>query len=244
MEEMAKMRLPENHAAQALQTVPFFANLKPDEAEELSQRLVPRRFSAGQVIFHHGDPGGLLYIISRGKVKIAHSSPDGQEALLAILGAGDFFGELALLDNSPRSATAEALEDTDTLTLHRADFRRFLSSNPDFAMHVLHTMAQHIRRLNSQLSDIFFLDLSGRLARTLLRLADRHGRESDDGILIDLSLTQTDLAEMTGATRVSINKTLGRFRRSKWVKTRGRYFIITDREGLENLIQVSGGAVY
>lgn len=232
------------HAAQALQSVPFFASLDESEAEALARRLVVRRFSADQIIFHHGDPGGLLYIISRGKVKISHSTPEGQEALLAILGAGDFFGELALLDDSPRSATAEALEPTETLTLHREDFRRYLNSNPDFAMHVLQTMAQHIRRLNRQISDIFFLDLPGRLARTLLRLADEHGRLTGDGIVIDLTLTQTDLAEMTGATRVSINKTLGRFRRAKWVKTQGRRLTITDRDALNNLIQISGGAIY
>ena len=238
------MKRQNTKAELALQSVPFFSNLKSEEVSELAERLVLRRFGIGQVIFHHGDPGGLLYIISQGKVKITHSTLDGQEALLAILGNGDFFGELALLDDSPRSATAEALEPTETLTLHRTDFRRFLGSNPDFAMHVLQSMARHIRRLNSQLSDIFFLDLPGRLARTLLRLADEHGHLAEDGILIDLSLTQTDLAEMTGATRVSINKALGRFRREGWVKTKGRRFTIMDRNALENLILISGGSAY
>lgn len=239
------MKSNKNSAAQALQWVPFFTNMNPEEADGLAKRLVIRRFSAGQTIFHHGDPGGLLYIISKGKVKIAHSTPDGQEALLAILGPGDFFGELALLDDSPRSATAEAIESTETLTLHREDFIRYMQHNPDFALHVLHTMAQHIRRLNNQISDIFFLDLPGRLARTLLNLADQHGRQTEDGIVIDLSLTQTDLAEMTGATRVSINKALGRFRRSKWVRVNGRRFTILDRDAMQNLIQLSGGsAVY
>jgi CRP/FNR family transcriptional regulator, cyclic AMP receptor protein len=231
-------------ASQALQSVPFFSMLKQEEAVGLANRLVLRRFGQGQIIFHHGDPGGLLYIISEGKVKISHSTTEGQEALLAILGEGDFFGELALLDNSPRSATAEALEPTEALTLHREDFRRYLNSNPEFAMHVLQTMAKHIRRLNSQLSDIFFLDLPGRLARTLLRLADEHGRVVDNQIIIDLALTQTDLAEMTGATRVSINKALGRFRRAGWISTKGRQFTILDRPALENLIQLSGGALY
>lgn len=231
-------------AAQTLQTVPYFSELPHEEVAELASLLVLRRFGHGQVIFHHGDPGGLLYIISRGKVKISYATQDGQEALLAILGAGDFFGELALLDDSPRSATAEALESTESLTLHREDFRTYLGKNPDFTMHVLQTMAKHIRRLNSQLSDIFFLDLPGRLARTLLRLADEHGKEVDDCILIDLILTQTDLAEMTGATRVSINKTLGRFRRSGWVKFESRRLLICDRTALEDLIRLSGGNIY
>lgn len=230
-------------ATQALQAVPFFAGMNQDDAAELAARLVLRRFGAGQVIFHHGDPGGLLYIISKGKVKITYSTPEGQEATLAILGAGDFFGELALLDDSPRSASAEAMETTDTLTLHREDFRRYLGSNPDFALHVLQSMARNIRRLNSQLSDIFFLDLPGRLARALLRLADEHGRVEKEGIVIELSLTQTDLAEMTGATRVSINKALGRFRRAGWVKTKGRRFTIVNRRALEELIQLSGGLI-
>ncbi len=238
------MRDQTTTASQALQSVPFFTELQQDEANELARHLVIRRFNQGQVIFHHGDPGGLLYIISRGKVKISHSTPEGQEALLAILGSGDFFGELALLDNSPRSATAESLETTETLTLHREDFRRYISSNPDFAMHVLQTMAKHIRRLNSQLSDIFFLDLPGRLARTLLRLVDEHGKDVDGGTIIDLTLTQTDLAEMIGATRVSINKTLGRFRRLGWVTTKGRRFMILDRAALENIILLSGGTAH
>ena len=237
------MRNRKYDASEALKLVPFFNNLNQEEVGNLSKRLVPRRFNAGQIIFHHGDPGGLLYIISRGKVKITHSTPDGQEAMLAIFGAGDFFGELALLDDSPRSATVEALEPTETMTLHRDEFIRYINNNPDFSLHVLQTLAQHIRRLNNQLSDIFFLDLPARLARQLLHLAEQHGRNTDEGIRIELSLTQTDLAEMTGATRVSINKALGRFRRSNWVKVSGRKFTIIDRDALRNLIQTSGGSI-
>jgi len=237
------MRNRKYDASEALKLVPFFNNLNQEEVGNLSQRLVPRRFNAGQIIFHHGDPGGLLYIIGRGKVKITHSTPDGQEAMLAIFGAGDFFGELALLDDSPRSATVEALEPTETMTLHRDEFIRYIHNNPNFSLHVLQTLAQHIRRLNNQLSDIFFLDLPARLARQLLHLAEQHGQNTDEGIRIELSLTQTDLAEMTGATRVSINKALGRFRRANWVKVSGRKFTIVDRDALRNLIQTSGGSI-
>ena len=106
---------------------------------------------------------------------------------------------------------------------------------------MLSVLATRVRSLNNQLSDIFFLDLPARLARTLLRLADQYGKPSDRGIQIDLALTQTDLAEMTGGTRVSINKALGRFRRSKWVEVSGRHFTIRDRDALINLIQISGG---
>ena len=228
-------------ASEALQKVPFFSELNKVEAEELSGRLVPRRFGVDQIIFHHGDPGGLLYIITVGKVKISHSTPDGQEALLAILGAGDFFGELALLDEFPRSATAEAMEQTEALTLHRDDFINHISQNPEFAYQVMRTLAKRIRHLNDQLSDVFFLDLNGRLARTLLNLAENHGRPISEGTLIDIALTQTDLAEMTGATRVSVNKTLGRFRKARWVRVRGKHLILLDPNALRNLIQLAGG---
>lgn len=230
-----------NSATDLLKQVPFFAKLNQGEASSLADRLVPRRFGPDQIIFHLGDPGGLLYIITSGKVKISHSTPDGQEAVLAILGTGDFFGELALLDDSPRSATAEAIEITETLTLHREEFMSFMDHNPPFAHHVLLILARRIRHLNSQISDIFFLDLPARLARTLLLLADQHGKQTSNGIVIEISLTQTDLAEMTGATRVSINKALGRFRRAKWVKVNGREVTILDRKALQNLIQISGG---
>ena len=193
------------------------------------------------MIFHLGDPGGLLYLISRGKVKISHTTAEGQEVVLAILGPGDFFGELALLDDSPRSATAIALEPTETWTLHREEFIHYLSDNPDFALHVLKVLARNIRRLNTQLADIFFLDLPGRLARVLLNLAEQYGRKMTDGTLIDLSLTQTDLAEMTGATRVSINKALGRFRRAGWIRVNGRRVTVVDHAALAGLIEVSGG---
>lgn len=230
-------------ATQALQAVPFFNSLSSEEADNLAKLLVIRRFGTEQIVFHHGDPGGLLYIISKGRVKITHSTSEGQEAMLAIVGAGDFFGELALLDDSPRSATAEALEPTETLTLHREDFMRYIQDNPDFALQVLQTMARRIRRLNNQVSDIFFLDLPARLARQLLELADEHGRQTPEGITIQIALTQTDLAEMTGATRVSINKALGRFRRAGWVKVNGRKFTIVKRQELVTLIQLSGGSI-
>jgi CRP-like cAMP-binding protein len=188
-----------------------------------------------------GDPAGLLYIITSGKVKIAYASSDGQEAVLAILGAGDFFGELALLDDSPRSASAESLESTQMLTLHRDEFLGFIDNNPAFSRQVLNVLARRIRHLNNQISDIFFLDLPARLARTLLHLADQHGKPTEKGVVIDISLTQTDLAEMTGATRVSINKALGRFRRENWVKVEGRTVTVLDPDALENLIHISGG---
>lgn len=231
---MATLR--DGSATQALQIVPFFANLSKEQLGELSRSVVPRRFDSNQIIFHLGDPVGLLYVIKRGKVKINHTTREGQEVMLAILGPGDFFGELALIDDAPRSAMAVALEPTETWTLPREEFINFLQDNPDFALHVLKTLAGHIRRLNAQLADVFFLDLPGRLARTLLNLADQYGRHTVEGTVIELKLTQTDMAELTGTTRVSVNKIIGHFRRSGWIRVTGRQVTILDRGALEELI--------
>lgn len=229
-------------AVQALRSIPFFAQLNPNELRDLSRAVVLRRFGPGQIIFHLGDPGGLLYIINHGKVKIYFPNAEGFEVVLAILGDGDFFGDLALFDDAPRSATAETLEPTEAYTLHRDEFLRHLRENPDIAIHVLGSLAQRIRQMNEQISDIFFLDLPGRLARQLLNLARAHGEETAEGILIPLALTQTDLAEMIGATRVSINKALSRFRKAQWVSVKGRRFTIRDAAALENLIRLSGAS--
>lgn len=225
----------------ALRTVPFFSGLNDSELSELSQSLVRRRFTANQVIFHLGDPGGLLYIIETGRIKIFFPNTEGNEVVLAILGQDEFFGELALFDDSPRSATAETVEDTMVYTLNRDEFMRYLGNNPGLSVKMLSTLARRIRLMNEQISDVFFLDLPGRLARKLLALAKDHGEETEDGLFIPMQLTQTDLAEMTGATRVSVNKALRRFRNAEWVSVEQKRFTIRDADALRDLIQLSGG---
>ncbi len=121
------------------------------------------------------------------------------------------------------------------------EFLNYRDNIPDFARHALNNLARRIRHLNSQISDIFFLDLPARMARTLILLADQHGRETSDGVVIDLTLTQTDLAEMTGAARVSINKAIGRFRQANWVLIQGREVTVSYRDAFENLIRTSSG---
>lgn len=219
-----------------LEKVGLFRACSRKELDYIARVTDEVRVEAGRVLAAKGQPGHEFFLIIEGTAVV--QIDDG-----ITLGPGDFFGEMALIDEAPRSATAMALETTETWTLHREEFVAYLQDNPDLALHVLKTLAGHIRRLNVQLADIFFLDLPGRLARTLLNLADQYGRHTVDGTIIDVSLTQTDLAEMTGATRVSINKALGRFKRSGWVRVAGKELTVLDRQALEELIAVSGGRV-
>lgn len=227
---------------QAIRNVPYFASLDDSDLTEISRSMIRRKYAIDQVIFHMDDPGGLLYIILEGKVKVYRTNAEGNEAVLAILGIGEFFGELSLIDNEPRSATAEAIEAAQVYTLHRDDFLRFLKNNPAFSIQISSVLAQRIRSMNEQVSDVLFLDLPGRLARKLIQLAENHGETQPDGsIYIPISLTQSNLAEMTGATRVSVNKALKVFRDAGWVTVANRKITINDMDALSNRIMISGG---
>lgn len=187
----------------------LFADLPDAQLTALAERLRRRTFRRNEVIFHRGDPGGVLYLIREGKVKIHLPSEEGDETVLALLGAGSCFGEIAALDGGPRSATVTAAEPAETFALYRDDLLGFVTGHPDVALALLGTLAARLRRTNEWLEDAYFLDLDQRLARRLDELATEQGHEVADGIEVAFPLTQTDLAGMLGATRVTINRQLG-----------------------------------
>ena len=190
-----------------LQRVPLFAGLPTDELAELSSRLRPRRYGRNETLCLEGDPGTSLYIIDRGRVKLGLTSAEGREIILDLLGPGDVFGELALLDGEPRSANAVAVESSEVLLLARDDFLKFVEQHPQAALVLLSTLSHWLRRLTTQMQDTAFLDVPARLARTILRLAE--AEEAVHGKAITPRLTQTDLAGMVGTTRETLNKWLG-----------------------------------
>lgn len=195
--------------AMFLARVPLFASLKADHLAELAGKLRVRNYRRGEVIFHQDDPGADLYIIKSGQVKIAASSLEGEEIIMALLTAGDSFGEIALLDGEPRSASAIAMEATETLALNRGDFLEIMTKNAEMVRTILASVAAGWRKASHLLQDAMFLDLPARLAKRLLELAEKHGVKTADGVEIDLLLTQQDLAAAVGVTRVAMNKQLG-----------------------------------
>ena len=194
-----------------LARVPLFASLKPDHLAVLAGKLRVRNYRRGEVIFHQDDPGVDLHIIKSGQVKIAASSPEGEEIIMALLTAGDSFGEIALLDGEPRSASAVAMEATQTLTLNRTDFLDIMTGNAEMVRAILATVAAGWRKASHLLQDAMFLDLPARLAKRLLELAEKHGIKTANGVEIDLLLTQQDLAAAVGVSRVAMNRQLGLF---------------------------------
>ncbi len=202
-----------------LRQVSLFAALADEDAAQLMSAAKKRAFRSGEVIFHRDDPGQVLYMIKEGKVKICIISPDGQEISLAVLGKGEYFGEFALLDGLPRSTDAIALEKVECYTLQRSDFRNAIMKNPQIALQVMEALTKRLRNTDNMVEDLIFLDVYGRVAKKLLELADMHGVKTDDGVRIDVRLTQQELASMVGASRESVNKVMGYFTEKDFIST-------------------------
>src|SRR6266566_4613790 len=202
-----------------LKQVPLFADLADEDIRALMTIARKRTFRSGEVIFHRDDPGQVLYVIKEGKVKIYLISPDGQEISLVVFGKGECFGEFAILDDLPRSANAIALEKVECYTLQRSDFHNAIMKNPKIAIQILEVLSKRLRTTNQMVEDLIFLDVYGRVAKKLLELAETHGTQVDDGVRIDMRLTQQDLASMVGASRESVNKVMGYFTDKKFIST-------------------------
>lgn len=202
-----------------LKQVYIFAGLSDEDIQALMSVARKRTFRSGEVIFHRDDPGQVLYVIKEGKVKICLISPDGQEISLVVFGKGEYFGELALLDGLPRSADAIALERVECYTLQRSDFHNAIMKSPKIAIQVLEVLSRRLRSTDQQVEDLIFLDVYGRVAKKLLELAEAHGVKVDDGIRIDVRLTQQELASMVGASRESVNKVIGYFMDKQFIST-------------------------
>lgn len=218
----------------ALAAVPFFAGLDPAVIDGLGRGMRTRRFRRAEVIFHLGDPGDALFVVLSGAIKIVLPSDTGDEAILATLRPGDVFGELALLDGAPRSATAIALEPTETFVLPRERFRQLIADEPAIRDALLAALAAELRRLTNHVEELHFLDITGRLASRLARLAAESGsRQPDGAILLAGPLTQGDLAAMIGCTRQSVNKLLGMFTDDGLIRLDRDRIVVVDLDGLQ-----------
>jgi CRP-like cAMP-binding protein len=219
-----------------LAEVPLFASLSSDELTALYTRVRRRRYRKGELVFLRGDLGRDLYLIESGTVKISLTTSDGKEITLAMLGAGEFFGELALLDGEPRSSDAVAMEACQFLLLERTDFLQFVDEHPRVAHRVMEVLSRRLRDNNQLVQDAAFYDIAARLARVILRLADSVGHTDDGGITIARRLTQNELAGMIGTTRESVNKWLGFYERQGLIERRNGLIRVLNPEGLRRRI--------
>jgi CRP/FNR family cyclic AMP-dependent transcriptional regulator len=216
-----------------LRRVVLFRSLSDDMLAVLEPDLRRHAFRRDTIIFHRDQVGDALYLVESGRVRIFLQTERGEKYTLDLLGPGDFFGEMALLDGLPRSASAETVEDSVLYTLTRADFQRELISTPDLAIALLAHLSARVRRLIEYAESLAFLDVYGRLAHVLLDMAERHGHQKD-GLVINLNMTQVELAQMIGATRERINRALAAFKAQGLIQMRGRKIVIKDAQRLRD----------
>jgi CRP/FNR family cyclic AMP-dependent transcriptional regulator len=211
-----------------LSGVSLFAALPEGDRRTLGEACHVRRFRPGEALFHEGDPGYALYVVSTGRVKILLTAPDGSETILHVYGPGDCLGELSLLDGEPRCASAVALDHVETLALYRDDFLALMDRHPALARSLVCRLAGMVRQLNEQVQDASMLDIRGRLAKRLLELADRYGEAAPEGRRITVPLTQQELGQMVGGARSNVNRVLNGFQ-SRGILTLDRGSILIHR---------------
>lgn len=220
-------------AVEGLRRCALFAHVDDEGLGSLAELTRRRRFRRNEVIFHQDDVGDSLHIVVEGAVKILLPSAEGEEAIIASLRRGDFFGELALLDGAPRSTTATALENTETLVITRDQFQKLLADDPRITEALLRSLAGELRRLTGHVEELHFLDLAGRLSMRLVRLARESDPDARGRIELNWPYTQSDLASMIGGTRQSVNRLLSGLVDEGLLEIDRETLVITDLEALE-----------
>lgn len=206
----------------------IFQGVTPDAATALIAQLQQISFPRGHTVFVEGEPGDRLYIIIEGKVKIGRRTADGRESLITVMGPSDMFGELALFDPGPRTSTVTALTEVKAVSMDREALHSWVMGRPEIAEQLLRVLARRLRRTNSALSDLIFTDVPGRVAKQLLDIAMRFGRQEGNVLHVTHELTQEELAQLVGASRETVNKALSDFAQRGWIKLQGKTILIYD----------------
>jgi len=211
-----------------LKKVPIFSQLVDEEIEKIRKLCVTKNYEKDRIILIEQDTGSSMFLIQNGRVKVSRMSEDGREVILSILESGDFFGEMSLLDGKARSASVTAIENSQVLLLRRGDFLKLLEDYPQIAISLLKELAGRIRRSDTQIKSLSLQDAMGRVASTLIMLAEDHGRIRQGEVVITRIPLQQDLANMAGTSRETISRVLKYFEDEKLIHRDGRKIIIPD----------------
>lgn len=221
---------------QFLRRVPIFGALNEDCLQRVASIMVEKSYSRKSIVFHEGDHGDTLYIIKGGRVKIAKVAIDGREKTLTILQPGDFFGEMAIFDNMPRSATAEAIDnDVRLFGLNKKDFERLIHEFPSIALRIMKDLTRRIRQINQQVEDLAFKDVHGRVSSTLFQLLETE-EDISGQTLTRLRMTHQDLANMVGSSRETVTRALNRLQNEGIIAISHQQIQILDRDYLADSV--------
>ncbi len=213
----------------------LFKDLRHAEIDRIVNFARVESVDAGRVLFHQGDPASSLIGILAGKIAIT-AERDGQEAILNVLGIGELFGEIALLDGKDRSAGAHAHEDSDLLVVDRRDFLALVKRDPELVERLMVILCRRVRHVSDLYEDRYFLFVPARLAKKLLRLAEEFGSPLDQGTKITIKMSQTRLGEMIGASRRIVNGLLGEWTETGLIEKDRGHIIVRDPDGLHDVI--------
>jgi CRP-like cAMP-binding protein len=219
--------------ADFLASVPMFTGLHRDELLKFAELTRERTYPKGSVILFQGDPGDSLYVLRQGRAKVVLIGEDGREVILGVLEPGAHFGELALIDDQPRSAHVIAMEDSQLLILRREDFRRRVEANPSVAWALLTELSRRLRRADQKIGGLVLLDVPGRISRLLLDLS----AESSNG-MIEKPLTHQTIAQMIGASRETVSRAMKEFQEEGLIRVERRRIAVANRDALEKRAQV------
>ena len=213
----------------------LFGVLDDTEMQAVLDFAKPRRAAAEERIFAKGDPGDSLYVILRGRVAVQTESQDAKVMLLNIMDTGAVFGEIAMLDGGERTATVVAQEPTELLRIDRRDFMPFLEQRADLCIRLMNVLCERVRWTSAIIEDTVFLNVTRRLAKRILMLAQNYGRQTETGIRIATFVSQEDLANMLGVSREIVNKTLKSFQTSGAITYRNGYIVVQDEGFLDKI---------
>ena len=210
----------------------IFQGVDPDAVAALIADMETVTFPRGTTIFDEGEPGDRLYIIVDGKVKLARHAPDGRENLLSVMGPSDMFGELSIFDPGPRTSSAVCVTEITAATMNSTMLKQWIDTHPEISQQLLRVLARRLRRTNASLADLIFTDVPGRVAKTLLQLANRFGMQEGGALRVNHDLTQEEIAQLVGASRETVNKALATFAHRGWIRLEGKSVLIVDTEHL------------
>lgn len=214
--------------ADLLSKVELFSELDEEGLTRVADVIQVRSLARDTTVFHAGDPADAFYIISSGKVKIIVTSTDGKDFILTVLGAGQVFGEMALLEPAPRSATVITSTPAEILVLLREDFHRLLNNSPSLSRGLLVILSRRLRKANSKMESLAYMDVAGRLARYLLDLAGDHGQKLGNGWVVVRRPTHADIAHSIGTSRETVSRLINEFEEGFGLVNKGRYTYIRE----------------
>lgn len=212
--------------------IELFSELDEAELREIAALAQTRSAPTDTTIFHEGDPADSIFLVVGGRVKVVTTSSDGKEFILSVLGSGQVFGEMGLLEAAPRSASVVSITEVELLVIKRDDFDRLLTSSPGISRKLMAILSRRLRRANSKMESLAYMDVAGRLARYLLDMALDHGQRLGNGWVVVRRPTHSDIAHSIGTSRETVSRLINEFEEGFGLVNKGKFTYIR-----ENLLE-------